>query len=215
MGWLVDRVAELFLTKKLKLIVFEICIVKTWKDVWNTKTLWDALRRFKLLLVERDIVVFSNILKWCEQIILHVLLSLFLLDDNCSFDVQIVLFFQDVVKRRICSTINSDLLELVPEMILDRLFLEVVPFQDYVVLPFKDEAIDNEVLLFQEIGLLKELYNFFWVYIVITLFNIHRDKIELRFIYFLPLLHKFFILFHDIVIIEDSKAKLVFEHLWL
>ena len=105
--------------------------------------------------------MFSNILKWCEQIIFHVLLSLFLLDDNCSFDVQIVLFFQDVVKRRICSTINSDLLELVPEMILDRLFLEVVPFQDYVVLPFKDEAIDNEVLLFQEIGLLKELYNFF------------------------------------------------------
>ena len=62
---------------------------------------------------------------------------------------------------------------------------------------------------------MKEADHFLSVHIVIALFDVHRDEVEGRLTHLLPLLLEFFILLHDIVVVEDSKPKLVLEHLRL
>ena len=52
-----------------------------------------ALDLLELLLVEGDIVVLCDVLKWLKQIIFHVLFALLLLDDDGPLEVEIVLFF--------------------------------------------------------------------------------------------------------------------------
>ena len=143
------------------------------------------------------------------------LLTLLLFNDNSSLEVEIVLLLQDVEERWICATIDANLLELIPEMILDRLLLKAVPLKDDVVLAFEHEAVDDEVLFFEQICLLQEADNFLSINIVITFLNVHRHKIQWRLIDLLPLLLKFLIFLHDIVIVKDSEAKLMLKHLTL
>ena len=81
----------------------------------------------ELLFVECDVVVLCNVLKGIKKIILHVFLTLLLLDDDCSLEVQVIFFFEDVEKRWIGTSIDSNLLELVPEMVFNCLLFESVP----------------------------------------------------------------------------------------
>ena len=100
----------------------------------------------ELLLVESDVVVLGDILEWLQQVILQVLLSLLLLDHDSPLEVEIVDFLEDVEKRWVSASINANLLELVAEVILDRLLLKAVSLQNDVVLPLQDEAVDDKVL---------------------------------------------------------------------
>lgn len=100
----------------------------------------------ELLLVERDVVVLGDILEWLQQVILQVLLSLLLLDHDSPLEVEIVDFLEDVEERWVSASINANLLELVAEVILDRLLLKAVSLQNDVVLPLQDEAVDDKVL---------------------------------------------------------------------
>ena len=100
-------------------------------------------------------------------------------------------------------------------MILDRLLLKTIPFKDDVVLTFEDEAVDDEVLFFEQICLLKEADNFLGIDIIVTLFNVHRDEVKGWLIDLLPLLLKLLILLHNVIIVEDSEAELMLKHLAL
>ena len=100
----------------------------------------------ELLLVESDVVVLGDILEWLQQVILQVLLSLLLLDHDSPLEVEIVDFLEDVEERWVSASINANLLELVAEVILDRLLLKAVSLQNDVVLPLQDEAVDDKVL---------------------------------------------------------------------
>ena len=100
----------------------------------------------ELLLVESDVVVLGDILEWLQQVILQVLLSLLLLNHDSPLEVEIVDFLEDVEERWISASINANLLELVAEVILDRLLLKAVSLQNDVVLPLQDEAVDDKVL---------------------------------------------------------------------
>jgi len=103
----------------------------------------------ELLLVESDVVVLGDILEWLQQVILQVLLSLLLLDHDSPLEVEIVNFLEDVEERWVSASINANLLELVAEVILDRLLLKAVSLQNDVVLPLQDEAVDDKVLFFE------------------------------------------------------------------
>ena len=100
-------------------------------------------------------------------------------------------------------------------MVFDRLLFERVALHDNVVFPFEYEAVQYEVLFFEEVCLLEERDYFLAIYIVIAFLDIHGNKIELWFVHFLPLLDKPLVLFHDVIIVEDCKAKLMLEHLGL
>ena len=52
------------------------------------------------------------------------LLPLLLLYDDCPLEVKVVGFFKDIKEGRVSPSINANLLELVPEVILDGLLLE-------------------------------------------------------------------------------------------
>ena len=129
-----EIIADLFFSEELLLTVFEIGIVKGGKDVADAEPLRNALRLLELLFVERDVVVAGDVLQGLQQVVLQVLLPLFLLNDNRSLEVQVVLLFQNVEKGRVRATIDSDLLKLVPEVVLDRLLLEAVSLEDDIVL---------------------------------------------------------------------------------
>ena len=143
------------------------------------------------------------------------LLTLLLLNHDCPLEVKIIFLLKHIEEWRVRASINANLLELVPEVVLDRLLLEAVSFHDDIVLTFEDKAIDNEVLFLEEVRFLEKAYNLLCIYIVVTLFNIHCHGVELRASGLLPLLLEFVILLHNVIVIEDSKAKLVFEHLCL
>ena len=53
------------------------------------------------------------------------LFSLLLFNNDCSLEVKIVYFLKDVEQGWVGASINTDFLEFVPEMILDRLLLEL------------------------------------------------------------------------------------------
>ena len=143
------------------------------------------------------------------------LFSLLLLNDDCSLKVEIILLFKDIKERRVGTTVDTDLLELISEMILDGLLFEAVSLKNDVVLAFEDEAVDYEIFLLEQVCLLQEADNFFSVNIVITFLDIHCHKVELRLVYFLPFEFEFLILLHDVVVVEDCEAKLMLIHLAL
>ena len=134
--------------------ILEVGIVEAGEDVGNAETLRYALRLLELLLVEGDVVILGDVLQRLQQIVLQMLLALFLFNDDSSLEVEIVLLLQNVEERWICATVDANLLELIPEMILDRLLLKAVPLKDDVVLAFEHEAVDDEVLFFEQICLL-------------------------------------------------------------
>ena len=68
-------------------------------------------------------------------------LSLFLFDNYRPFDIQVILFFQDVVQGRIGAPINANLLEFVSEMVFNWLLLEGLSLDDHIVFPFEHEAV--------------------------------------------------------------------------
>ena len=68
-------------------------------------------------------------------------LSLFLLHYDCPFDVQVILFFQDVIEGRISAPINPDFLEFVSEMVFNWLLLEGLSLDNHIVFPFKNKAV--------------------------------------------------------------------------
>lgn len=78
--------------------------------------------------------------------------SLLLLHNDGPLNVQVVvLVFQDLKKGGVLAAIDTDLLELVPEVLFDRQLFEGRPLQDDVVLSLEDEAVDHKVLALQEI----------------------------------------------------------------
>ena len=77
--------------------------------------------------------------------------SLFLLHDEHPLEVEIVFFLQDVEERRISPAVNSYLLELIAEVILDGLLDELVPFVQNVIFAFEDKAVDDEVFLLEQV----------------------------------------------------------------
>ena len=79
------------------------------------------------------------------------LFPLLLLDYDRPLDIQIVFLLQNVKKGRVSSAINSDLLELVAEVILDGLLRELVFFVQDVIFAFKDETVDDEVFFLEQI----------------------------------------------------------------
>ncbi len=85
----------------------------------------NTLRLLELLLVECDIVVSCDVLQRLKQVILNMFLALLLLNNDRSLEVQIVYFLKDVEQGWIGASINTDFLEFVPEMVLDRLLLEL------------------------------------------------------------------------------------------
>ena len=134
------------------------------------------------------------------------LFSLLLLDDDCSLKVEIILLFKDIKERRVGTTVDTDLLELISEMILDGLLFEAVSFKNDVVLAFEDEAVDYEIFLLEQVSLLQEADNFFSINIVITLLDIHCHKKELRLVYFLPF--KFELLILHLILIRKLLSML-------
>ena len=137
----------------------------------------NTLRLFVLLLVKRDVIVFGDVLKWTQQIVSHVLLALFLFDNNRPFDVQVILFFQNIVEGRISAPINANLLKFVSKMVLNWLLFEGLTLDYHIVFPFQNKTVEDKVLLLQKIGLLKETNYAFGIYIIITFFNVHCHKI--------------------------------------
>ena len=173
----------------------------------------DTLGLLELLLIERDIVVACYVLERSQKVVLDVLLPLLLLDNDRPFEVQVVGFFKDVEKWRVRPTINANLLELVPEVILDRLLFEAAALENDVVFALQHKAVDNEVLTFEQIGLLKETDHFLCVDIIITLLNVHRHEVQVGLAHLLPFLLELLILLHDVVVVENGKAELVLVHL--
>ena len=143
------------------------------------------------------------------------LFTLFLLDHDRPLEIKVVLFFQHVEERWVRASINAYLLELVAEMVLDRLLFELLTLNDDVVLALEHEAVDDEVLFLEKVGLLEEVNDFLSVNIVVALLDIHRHGVELGAANLLPLLLELLVLLHDVVVVEDSKAKLMLEHLGL
>lgn len=76
------------------------------------------------------------------------LFPLFLFHDDCSFHVQVVFFFQYIVKGWISTSINADLLEFIPEVVLDRLLFKRVALHYDVVFSLEHEAVEYEVFFF-------------------------------------------------------------------
>ena len=73
-------------------------------------------------------------------------LTLLLLNYNRSFKVQVVFLLKDVEKGWVSASIDTDFLEFVPKMVLDRLLLKLASLQDDIVLAFKHKAVDYEIL---------------------------------------------------------------------
>jgi len=112
----------------------------------------DTLSLSILLLVESNVVIPADLDNRVEQLILLMLPPLFLLHDDGPLDIQVIVFiFQDLKKGWVLPAINTDLLEFVSEVLLDRQFLEGRALQDNVVLTLEDEAVDNEVFALEEI----------------------------------------------------------------
>ena len=78
------------LSEELKLAVLQVRVVKTRQDVADAQALRNTLRLLVLLLVERDVVVLRDVLQRLEKVTFEMPLSLFLLDDEHSLEVQIV-----------------------------------------------------------------------------------------------------------------------------
>jgi hypothetical protein len=148
-----------------------------------------------------------------------VLLALVLLRQNHPFQVKVVLLLQNLVKTGISTPINTDLLPLVPEVILDRLFgfflCAVELPSNNVVLPLQRESIGDKVFAFKHVSFQHELDALFRINVIVALLDIHGDKVELRLADFLPPFHEPFILVHDVIVVEDSKSVLLTEHLCL
>lgn len=106
----------------------------------------DSLRLLELLFVEGDVVVACNVLQRGQQVVLYVLLPLLLLHDDGSLEVQVIGLLKDIEQGWVRASVNADFLELVSEMVLDRLLLKAAALQNDVVLAFEDEAVDDEVL---------------------------------------------------------------------
>ena len=195
--------------------VLQVSVVKATQDVGDTKALWDAFCLLKLLFVERDVVVLSDVLERLQEVIFQMLFTLLLLNHDRPLEIQVVLFFKHVEERWVRASINAYLLELVAEMVLDRLLFELLTLNDDVVLALEHEAVDDEVLLFEKVGLLEEVDDLLSVDIIVALLDIHRNGVELGAADLLPLLLELLVLLHNVVVVKDSKAKLMLEHLGL
>lgn len=81
-----------------------------------------------------------------------------MLHNDCALDVQVIEFIlQDFKEGRILTTIDTDTLEFVSEVLFDGELLESRALHDYVVFAFEDETVNNKVLSFEKITSLKEL----------------------------------------------------------
>lgn len=203
---------HIFTPQELQLIIFQVRVVERTENVGDAQPLRNTLRLLILLLVESDVVVFGDILQRAQQIIPHVLLSLLLLHDDRSFDVQVIFFLQNVVEGRISTPIDANLLKLVPEVVLNRLLLESFTLDDHIILAFQHEAVQNEVLLLEQVSLLEESDNSLRINIIVALFNVHCHEVEVWFVDSTPLFHKFLIFLHNIVIVENGETKLMLIH---
>ena len=79
-----------FLPQESTLGVFQACVVERRQDVAYTETLRDSLGLPILLLVERDVVVFADVLQGLKEIFPQKLFPLLLLSDDGAAKVEIV-----------------------------------------------------------------------------------------------------------------------------
>lgn len=140
LGWRLQEMESIF---------FEIGIIETAQDVAQAEALRNSLELLVLLLVEGNIIVLCNIANRREKIRLQVLLALFLLNNNCSFQIEIILFAEDIIQGWVLTSINSDLMKFVPEIILHGLLFECFSLKDDIVLSFEDDAAEDVILLLQ------------------------------------------------------------------
>lgn len=206
---------NVFLSQELELIVFKIGVIEATKDVADAEALRNTLALLELLLVERDVVVSCNILQWLQKVAFNVLFALLLFYHNCALEIQVILFFEYVKQRWVSTSIDSNLLELVSEVILDGLFFKTASLQDDVVLAFEYKAVDDKVLSLEQVRLLQEAHNFFSVDIIIAFLDIHCHEVQIGLSNLLPFLLELFVLLHDIIVVEHSETELMLEHLGL
>jgi hypothetical protein len=101
-------------------------------------------------------------------------------------------------------------------MVLDWSLLELLLLTDnYVVFSFEDEAISNEILFVKEVCFLHKVDAFFGINVVITLFDIHGDKVKFGTSLLTPFFSKSFVFLHDIVVIKYSESVKLRVHLSL
>lgn len=196
----------------MKGILFQIGIVEAAEDITETESLWNSFQLLKLLLIEGDVVILSNVANRREQVLLQVFLSLFLLHNHRPFQVEVVFFAQDIVQRRILASVNADFMKFVPKVIFDWLLLESLSFKYNIILSFEHYATKNVVFLLQQIRPLQKLHHLVAVNIVVTLFNIHGHKVQFWLSSFSPFIDKNFIFLHDVIIVEYSKSKFILKH---
>lgn len=108
--------------------------------------MWNSLGLLELGIVECDVVVLDDVIYWSQQVSLEHLLPVLMLNNQCpslsyqlvwsilslilSFPfcpslclVEVIFLAQDFPKSWILGPINADLLELVAEVVLERLLL--------------------------------------------------------------------------------------------
>ena len=141
--------------------------------------------------------------------------ALLLFDHDRALEIQVVLFFKDVEQGWVGASVDSNLLELVSEVVLDGLFFETASLQDDVVFALEYKAVNNKVLSLKQVRLLQEAHNFLSIDIVIAFLDIHSHKVKIGLSDLCPFLLELFILLHDVIVVEDSEAKLMLEHLGL
>jgi hypothetical protein len=117
---------QTFGAEELQLAVFEVHVVEARQDVRHAQSLRNPFGLLELLFVKRDVVVLCDVLQRSEQVVAHMLFALFLFHHDCPLEIQVVFFLQDIKQRRVRATINTNFLELVPEMIFNRLLLKSV-----------------------------------------------------------------------------------------
>ena len=143
------------------------------------------------------------------------LFALLLFDHDRALEIQVILFFEYVEQRWVSTSIDSNLLELVSEVVLDWLFFKTASFQDDVVLALEYKAVDDEILSLKQVRLLQEAHNLFSVDIVIAFLDIHGHEVQIGLSDLLPFLLEFFVLLHDVIVVEHSETELMFEHFGL
>ena len=143
------------------------------------------------------------------------LFALLLFDHDRALEIQVILFFEYVEQRWVSTSIDSNLLELVSEVVLDGLFFKTASLQDDVVLALEYKTVDDKVLSLKKVRLLQEAHNLFSVDIVIAFLDIHGHEVKLWFTGIGPPLHEILVLSHDVIIIKDGESISGICHLLL
>jgi len=105
------------------------------------------------------------------------LFTLLLLHYNCALEVEIVFLFKDIKERWIGASVDTNFLEFVSKVVLDRLLLEIISLHNDIVLAFEYEAIYDKVLLLKQVCFLEETHDFLCINVIVTLLDIHSHKV--------------------------------------